>query len=106
MGISHLVLGAFGFLLAARALFKLDKRVEKPDKAEHAFSIELKSKQHFNSVNVGVNGSKDQVFIEGFLGELSELKLVEESMLEVSGRNGTLRLDVSWEDLSHIVKAG
>ena len=74
--------------------------------AEHAFSIELKSKRHLNSVNVGVNGSKDQVFIEGFLGELSELKLVEESMLEVSGRNGTLRLDVSWEDLSHIVKAG
>ena len=66
----------------------------------------MKSKQHLNSVNVGVNGSKDQVFIEGFLGELSELKLVEESMLEVSGRNGTLRLDVSWEDLSHIVKAG
>ena len=79
------------------ALFKLDKRVEKPDKAEHAFSIELRSKQHLKSVNVGVDGSKDQVFIEGSL---------EESMLEVSGRKGTLRLDVSWEDLSHIVKAG
>jgi len=75
-------------------------------RGEHAFSIVLKSKQHLKIVKVGVNGSKDQVFIEGFLGEFSELKLVEESMLEVSGRHGTLRLDVSWEDLKHIVKVG
>ncbi len=74
---------------------------------EHAFSIDLKSRQYLKSVRVGDNGRKYQyqVFIEGFLGELSELKLVEESMLEISGTNGTLRLDITSNDLSHIIKA-
>jgi hypothetical protein len=72
---------------------------------EHAFSIDLKSRQYLKSLRVGDNGRKFQVFIEGFLGELSELKLVEESMLEISGTNGTLRLDITSNDLSHIIKA-
>ena len=70
---------------------------------EHAFSIELKSREHFKSIKLG-NGGKDQVFVEGFLGELLELKLVEESMLEVTGTNGTFRLDVSWKELSKHMK--
>jgi len=70
---------------------------------EHAFSIELKSREHFKSIKLG-NGGKDQVFVEGFLGELLELKLVEECMLEVTGRNGTFRLDVSWKEMSKHMK--
>ena len=70
---------------------------------EHAFSIELTSREHFKSIRLG-NEGKDQVFVEGFLGELLELKLVEESMLEVTGTNGTFRLDVSWKELSKHMK--
>lgn len=70
---------------------------------EHAFSIELKSRQHLKSVKLG-NERQEQVFIEGFLGKLSDLKLVEESMLEVIGANGTLRLDISKKEFSKHMK--
>lgn len=65
---------------------------------EHAFSIELCSREHLKSIKLG-DDQNEQVFIEGFLGKLSELKLVEESMLEVRGRNGTLRLDLTADEL-------
>lgn len=70
---------------------------------EHVFSVELKSKQHLKSIQLG-NGKQDQVFIEGFLGELRELKFVEESMLEIKGANGILRLDVSRKEVSTHLK--
>jgi len=70
---------------------------------EHAFSIELKSRQHLRSLKLG-DENHEQIFIEGFLGELSDLKLVEESMLEVTGANGILRLDITQEELTGHMK--
>lgn len=70
---------------------------------EHAFSIELKSKQNLRSVKLG-NGENNQVCIEGFLGDLLDLKLVEESMLEVTGANGIFRLDITQAELTRHMK--
>ena len=70
---------------------------------EHAFSIELKSRQHLRSLKLG-DEKQEQIFIEGFLGELSDLKLVEGSMLEVTGANGILRLDVTQDELTRHMK--
>lgn len=63
-------------------------------RSEHAFSVELNSREHLRSVKLG-DDHNEQVSIEGFLGELLELNLVERSMLEVKGVNGTLRLDIN-----------
>ena len=71
---------------------------------EHAFSIELKSRQHLRSIKLG-NEMHDQVFIEGFLGELTNLKLVEGSMLEVTCVNGILRLDITQDEFALLLKA-
>lgn len=72
--------------------------------SEHAFSLELKSKEHLKSVRLGEEG-QEEVSIEGFLGELIDVKLVEQPLLEVTGANGTFRLDISEEELRMYTKA-
>ncbi len=71
-------------------------------KAEkHTFSIELKSKQYLKLVAMP-NGAKDSVLIEGFLGDLEVVDLVEGAMLEIQGANGTLKMDLKEEELTRL----
>ena len=72
---------------------------------EHAFSIELKSKEYVKRVAMS-NEAGDRVLIEGFLGELEELSLVEDVMLEIKGANGILRLDLKEEELRKLLPKG
>jgi hypothetical protein len=72
------------------------KRAEK-----HTFSIELKSKEYLNLVAMP-NGAKDNVLIEGFLGDLLTIDLVEGAMLEIQGTNGTLKMDLKEEELNKL----
>lgn len=73
------------------------KKVEK-----HAFSVELKSKEYVKRI-VLPDEVEDTVIIEGFLGELEELALVEGVMLEIKGSNGTLRMDLRDEELKELL---
>ena len=69
-------------------------------KAEkHTFSIELKSKEYLKLVAMP-NGAKDSVLIEGFLGDLEVVDLVEGVMLEIQGGNGTFKMDLNEEELT------
>jgi hypothetical protein len=71
-------------------------------KAEkHTFSIELKSKRYLKLVAMP-NGAKDSVLIEGFLGDLLAVDLVEGAMLEIQGTNGTLKMDLKEEELKKL----
>jgi hypothetical protein len=45
------------------------------------------------------NGAKDSVLIEGFLGDLEVVELVEGVMLEIEGSNGILRLDITQQEM-------
>jgi hypothetical protein len=45
------------------------------------------------------NDTHEGVLFEGFLGELEELGMVEEVILEVKGSNGTLRIDLNEDEL-------
>lgn len=69
---------------------------------EHAFSIEMRSRNHLRKVSVS-NGGHDGVFIEGFLGELEELCMVEGVILELKGVNGTLRIDIKEDELRRLL---
>jgi len=60
--------------------------------AEHAFSIEMRSKEHLRKVALTDGGLG--VLIEGFLGELEDISIVEGVILEIKGSNGTLRIDL------------
>jgi hypothetical protein len=65
---------------------------------KHAFSVEMKSKEYIKTISVS-NGPQEGVLFEGFLGELEELGMVEEVILEVKGSNGTLRIDLDEGEL-------
>jgi hypothetical protein len=64
----------------------------------HAFSVEMKSKKYIKTISMS-NDTHEGVLFEGFLGELEELGMVEEVILEVKGSNGTLRIDLNEDEL-------
>ena len=71
-------------------------------KAEkHTFSIELKSKEYLKLVAMP-NGARDNVLLEGFLGDLEVIDLVEGAMLEIQGTNGTFKMDLTEEELNRL----
>ena len=72
------------------------------DKAtKGAFSVELNSKNNVKLVTIADN-KRDRVQIEGYLGKILELNFLEDSLLEIRGFNGTLRLDLHIDDLNKI----
>jgi len=71
-------------------------------KAEkHTFSIELKSKEYLKLVAMP-NGARDNVLLEGFLGDLEVIDLVEGAMLEIQGTNGSFKMDLTEEELTRL----
>jgi len=65
---------------------------------KHAFSIEMRAREHLKKITVSSN-AHEGILIEGYLGELEEIGLVEDVILEVKGANGTLRIDLSKQEL-------
>lgn len=69
---------------------------------EHGFSVELSSKRYLKTMKMG-NERREQVLIEGFLGVISKLEIIEGSLLKVTGEYGTLRLDITKDEiLAHV----
>ncbi len=64
----------------------------------HGFTVELGSKQHFRRLML-LNESREGVLFEGTLGELVSVTMVEGVMLEILGSNGTIRVEVTEEEL-------
>lgn len=76
---------------------------EEKKSGKHTFSIELKSKEYLKLVAMP-DGAKDNVLIQGFLGDLDAVDLVEGAMLEIQGTNGTLKMDLKEEELNLLFK--
>jgi len=68
----------------------------------HTFSVEIRSRADVRHMTMS-NGTPDHVFFEGNLGELEEVSLVEDAVLEVRGENGVLRLDLSRGELKKVL---
>jgi hypothetical protein len=58
----------------------------------------MKSKEYIKTISMS-DDSQEGVLFEGFLGELEELGMVEEVILEVKGANGILRIDLDEGEL-------
>ena len=71
---------------------------------ERFFSVELKSKADLKNVTLA-NGSRDSVLIEGTVGELVQAMFVEDVILEIVGKKGTLRINLKAEELKSPQKA-
>jgi hypothetical protein len=71
----------------------MGKRTEK-----HSFSVEMKSEQCVKKMSF-LDKENGKVFFEGFLGELKNIAIVEGVMLEIEGRNGVLKLDITQQEM-------
>jgi hypothetical protein len=69
---------------------------------EHVFSIEMKSKKFVNNLSVSKD-SRNNVYFEGFLGDIKELGFIDGKMLEIKGVNGTFRIDINIEKIRTIM---
>ena len=63
-----------------------------------SFSVEITSKSHVKTISLS-DEAHERVLLEGDLGELRELSLVEGDVLEFRGVNGILRINVAEEQL-------
>ncbi len=65
----------------------------------HSFSIEMASKNHMNRVSVS-NKLNGEVVFEGKLGGLVGVELIEGIVLEITGKNGVIRIDLTEKELT------
>jgi hypothetical protein len=63
-----------------------------------SFSVELNSREHIKRVSLP-NGTGDRLMVEGSLGKLIKIELIEDILLEIKGVNGTLRIEITREEL-------
>jgi hypothetical protein len=57
------------------------------------------SKDHMTKVSV-CNEPKKEVIFEGELGDIASIELVEGLMLQITGDNGVLRIDITENELA------
>ena len=69
------------------------------------FSVEIESKKHLTNIIIS-NNSRERVLIEGFLGELSEIEMIENALIQFKGVNGVMRIDICKDELWKKLTAG
>lgn len=65
---------------------------------ERFFSVELKSKHQIKNLSL-TNDPHDRVLVEGTIGELEQAAFIEDTLLEVVGAKGTLRINLTHTEL-------
>jgi len=75
----------------------MGKRIE-----EHSFSIEMRSKDSVKTLSF-MEKENGNVFFEGFLGKLKNISMVEDVMLEIEGKNGIIKLDITSQEIEKCV---
>ena len=74
------------------------------------FSVEIDSKKHVKKISLS-DEAHNPVFLEGSIGELKEISIIESSALEFIGENGVLRVEVDegvlhsvFESPNHVIR--
>ena len=75
----------------------------KPMEKERSFSVELKSKVNLKNITLN-NDSQENALIEGTIGKLEHAEFVDDMVLEVLGKKGVLRIDISENEIKGKVK--
>ena len=75
----------------------------KPIEKDRSFSIELKSKVNLKNITLN-NDSQENALIEGTIGKLVHAEFVDDMVLEVLGKKGVLRIDISENEIKGKVK--
>ena len=69
---------------------------------DHSFSVEMNSSKHLGQMSISQN-PVDHVLLEGNLGKLEKLMMIEEAVLVVQGSKGILRIDLNQDELKKLV---
>ena len=69
---------------------------------KHSFSVQMTNAKSVSGL--AINRKKDGVFLEGELGLIEDIELIERKVLTIMGENGTIRIDISEEELLHALK--
>jgi hypothetical protein len=67
-----------------------------------SFSLEIKSRDYLDKISI-LDGRKG-VLIEGDIGDLINLSLHEDKLLEIKGNNGVLRIELSRINLYKVLE--
>ena len=67
-----------------------------------SFSLELHSREQIKRVSLP-NGTGNRLMVEGDLGKLVLLELIEDILLEINGDRGTLRIGISSDELEKVL---
>jgi len=65
---------------------------------KHSFSVEIISKEYVRSISIS-DETRDRVLFEGNLGKLIDLSLEEGDVLEFTGENGIIRINITYEQI-------
>ena len=68
----------------------------------HSFSVDMTNAKSVSGL--AVNRKRDGVFLEGELGLILDIELIEGKVLTITGENGTIRIDITMEELQHAFK--
>lgn len=68
----------------------------------HGFSVELKAKRHVRSISL-TNAEREGVLLEGTIGEIEELDILEGAVLQIKGTHGTIMVDLSEKKLRELL---
>jgi len=68
------------------------------ERKERVFTVELNSKSDVK--NLIVQNGAQHIVMEGTIGALKHAQFVEDTVLELTGTRGVLRVDLSREDLA------
>ncbi len=68
----------------------------------HSFSVDMTNAKSVSGL--AVNRKRDGVFLEGELGLILDIELIEGKVLTITGENGTIRIDITEEELQHAFK--
>lgn len=71
-------------------------------KEKHSFSVQLKSKG--NLKNMSLCG-ETEVFLEGYLGELTSIGIIEDAIFEIKGAYGVLNIDLTQDQLKQFLNS-
>jgi hypothetical protein len=74
-----------------------------PNAKEHSFSVEMSSRDSLNNVSVS-DSPFEGVLIQGELGGLVGITIIEDVTLEVRGDKGTLRLDLTRNEMANLLQ--
>ena len=81
----------------------MTRNAGKKNATSHLFSIELVSRDQVKCLILHIKNDA-KVLIEGFLGDIEEIGIIEGLMLEINGSKGTLKMDLSEEEISKLLQ--